>query len=205
MNYKKSILYSLAILLAALACIIFVDIPLATFIKNNTNQTIINIFSTITVFGSFTYIVTINIVILLYLLIRQNKEKAKLLLYGSISQSATAIAIQMLKFIFGRTRPFYYLKNIQPTTFTFFNYHSNFVSFPSGHSAGIWALTTCLIIIFKDNKYSKLLIIPAFLVSISRLILNVHFLSDIFIGAILGIILSKYFLIRIIAAEKYRN
>ena len=198
MKYKKEWIYGFFILFITILMILFVDVPLANIIKTNINQKTINIFSKLTVFGSFSYIVLMNVAILLYLLIKQNKEKTRFMLAAIVSQSLTAIIIQILKFIFGRARPFYFLQNNLTSSFTFLNFQSNFVSFPSGHSAGMWALITCLLIIFKDNKYSKLLIIPAFIISLSRLILNVHFLSDVFIGSILGIVLAKFFYAKIL-------
>ena len=189
------------------SCIIltiyYVDTPLAIFINNNVSRCVYNIFDKITFFGSFSFIVLINLILLCFFIFRQHlskiqdvedkyKKLTKLLLFGIISQSITAIIIQILKFLFGRMRPFYYILANRPhNQFTFFNFQYEYVSFPSGHSAGTWALITCLMIIFRNNKYSKLLIIPGVLISISRLILNVHYLSDIFMGALIGIILTS--------------
>ena len=204
-KFNLKYIYSIILVLIILISIYFTDIPLANFIKNNIDNNTIKIFQKITLFGSFLYIAIINTIILLYLFIKQhfiknnNDKTIILMLYAIISQSITAILVQLLKFIFGRIRPFYFIDNIKDTsTFTFFNYHDNFVSFPSGYSAGIWALITCLLIVFKDNKYSKLLIIPGFLISISRLILNVHFLSDILFGSIFGIVISRIILLKLI-------
>lgn len=203
MKYNVLKIYILALVSGIILTIYYVDIPLAIFINNNVGKATYVIFNKITVIGSFKFIVLMNILLVCFSLFRQYfsknqaivdkyKNLTKLLLFSALAQSISAIAIQLLKFLFGRMRPFYYLTLNQPhRQFTFFNFQYEYVSFPSGHSAGIWAFITCLMIIFRNNKYSKLLIIPGFLISISRLILNVHYLSDIFVGALLGIFLSS--------------
>lgn len=196
MKYKN---YILTIIFGILLTIYNVDIPLAILLQDLFKENTRKIFYIITDFGSFTYIVAINIIIILYLFFRYKKsnnnhylQQTKLMLIGAAAQSISALIIQLLKFIFGRVRPFHYLSEFYGgyKTFTFFNFQEEFKSFPSGHSAGIWALITCIIIIFKDNKYSKLLIIPGILISISRLILDMHYLSDILTGALLGIFIT---------------
>lgn len=214
MNYKRQIhqkldlsgrlkIYILGLVSGIMLTIYYVDVPLAIFINNNISQSTYNIFNKITLLGSFKYIVLMNILLLCFSIFKQYLSKnqnikdkyknlTKLLLFAALAQSISAVIIQLLKFLFGRMRPFYYLISNQPLNqFTFFNFQYEYVSFPSGHSAGICAFITCLMIIFKNNKYSKLLVIPGFLISFSRLILNVHYLSDIFVGALLGIVLSR--------------
>lgn len=192
---RKTKQYILLILGGILLTIYHVDIPLAKLIKDSVNQTTIDIFSKITIFGSFPAIATINVLILLYFFAKQrisktDASKTKLMLLAILAQIFATTVIHMLKFVFGRMRPYYFLSQNVSNPFTYFNFGKDFVSFPSGHSAGVWALITCLIIIFKDNKYSPLLVIPGVLVSISRPILSMHFLSDIFVGGLLGIVLS---------------
>ncbi len=91
----------------------------------------------------------------------------------------------ILKHIFYRQRPFQELSEIvllipEPIT----------SSFPSGHSSASW----CFAIIFtyffwKKSRWSVLYIwIFAIGITISRLYLQVHYLSDIFAGICIGII-----------------
>ncbi len=91
----------------------------------------------------------------------------------------------ILKHIFHRERPFQELSDItllipEPIT----------SSFPSGHSSASW----CFAIIFtyffwKKSRWSVLYIwIFAIGITISRLYLQVHYLSDIFAGICIGII-----------------
>ena len=65
--------------------------------------------------------------------------------------------------------------------------HRNYSSFPSGHSTTAWAIATII-----AKQYNKTKWIPticyssAFLVSISRVLLNNHWSSDIVVGAAIG-------------------
>lgn len=190
------------VILTAIAVymIFFVDVNLAISIQDNLNEGVKHTFSYITEIGSFPYIFTINVLLLIFLVlmvkISKNKEyyleKLNLFLYGACGEVVALGATQSLKYFFGRSRPFNYFNGNAETMFTFFNFQHEYVSFPSGHSSGIWALIACLFFVFKNNKYTKSLVIVGLLISISRLILNMHFLSDVFFGAVLSIFLTKY-------------
>ena len=97
----------------------------------------------------------------------------------------SGVAINVLKLIIGRQRPkamfedgFY--------GFIPFNINHAMNSFPSGHSQTGWALAISLAIIFPKATY--FLIIFATMISLSRVLLTVHFLSDIIAGAFISII-----------------
>lgn len=59
--------------------------------------------------------------------------------------------------------------------------------FPSGHSAIVFAFASIVAIHFRDLKIYLPAFLLAFLVSISRVALNLHTYADIIAGAILGI------------------
>lgn len=61
-------------------------------------------------------------------------------------------------------------------------------SFPSGHTMAVFACCFSLVIIFKNNVLSVILFIVAILVGYSRMYLSQHFLIDVEIGAVLGIV-----------------
>lgn len=60
-------------------------------------------------------------------------------------------------------------------------------TFPSGHSATIFAMATILSIAVTKKKLTAVWYLVAILVGISRVYLMQHFFIDIFIGAIIGI------------------
>ncbi|WP_294348702.1 phosphatase PAP2 family protein [uncultured Clostridium sp.] len=59
-------------------------------------------------------------------------------------------------------------------------------SFPSGHTASSFAASAVFLAI--DSELSAIIILIASLIAFSRLYLNVHYLSDIIGGGILGLI-----------------
>ncbi|MBN1599392.1 MAG: phosphatase PAP2 family protein [Bacteroidales bacterium] len=64
--------------------------------------------------------------------------------------------------------------------------HSSF-SFPSGHSATIFALCLSLVYFVRKDIYKFLLFILALVVAMSRVYLSQHFFTDIYAGSVLGI------------------
>lgn len=65
-------------------------------------------------------------------------------------------------------------------------------SFPSGHAARA-ALLTTLVFLFGCYGLGSVFLIWTLLVSISRIALGVHYLSDILAGAIIGILSGFFF------------
>ena len=144
------------ILIAIAVCMIFfVDVNLAINIQDNLNEGVKHTFSYITEIGSFPYIFTINVFLLIFFvaMIKFSKkkeyylDKLNLFLYGACGEVVALGCTQSLKYLFGRSRPFNYFNGNAETMFTFFNFQHEYVSFPSGHSSGIWALITCLFIL----------------------------------------------------------
>ncbi|MEH0155709.1 phosphatase PAP2 family protein [Limibacter armeniacum] len=66
-------------------------------------------------------------------------------------------------------------------------------SFPSGHTATVFAACTAIILFLKSKLLQVLMIIIACLAGISRVYLCQHFFQDVFIGAVLGVV-SPWFL-----------
>jgi len=67
------------------------------------------------------------------------------------------------------------------------NLHSTF-SFPSGHSATIFALCFCLALFVERKMWKFMLFCLAVLVAYSRIYLSQHFLIDVYAGAIIGVL-----------------
>jgi len=67
------------------------------------------------------------------------------------------------------------------------NTNSSRKSFPSNHAANICALSTILIYLYNNKKY---FLVIAFLISISRVYIGVHYPLDVISGGALGICIS---------------
>ena len=97
--------------------------------------------------------------------------------------AAAGLADDALKIIFGRARPYLWLKG-DMSGFGFFRYGAKYASFPSGHTTTSTAAALAFGAIWPRWQ-------PAFLgaaaaIAASRIVLDVHYLSDVVAGAALG-------------------
>jgi len=108
-----------------------------------------------------------------------------LVMSGIIAFSIELTVYRLLKSIIKRTRPFETISEIRnlvkvPDRF----------SFPSGHTAAAFVMAVIL-----SNFYPQLMV-PLFLtasvIGFSRVYNGVHYLGDVFGGALIGIIISKF-------------
>lgn len=105
-------------------------------------------------------------------------------LYVFFTLVSSGIAINLMKFVIGRQRPKAMFEN-EFYGFIPFNTHQAMNSFPSGHSQTIWALAMALTFIFP--RFAPLCITVAAVIALSRVVLTVHFVSDIIAGAFVAI------------------
>jgi membrane-associated phospholipid phosphatase len=100
------------------------------------------------------------------------------------------IFAQILKYFIVEARPAFYLEKMNYPYFidevTLHNYHS----FPSGHTASIFALAAVLAFFIKNKTYSIIFLIVAALVGYSRIYLGQHFMDDVLAGSVIGVFSS---------------
>jgi len=63
-------------------------------------------------------------------------------------------------------------------------------SFPSGHTLSAFSLYCFITLIIKEKAWGLLFFIAALLVGISRIVLTQHFLMDVYVGAICGVLVA---------------
>jgi undecaprenyl-diphosphatase len=100
-----------------------------------------------------------------------------------ITVAAAGLADDILKIIFGRARPYVWLAG-DDSGFGFFRYGAKFASFPSGHTTTSVAAALALGAVFPRWRPGFLL--AALAIALSRIVLDVHYLSDVIAGALLG-------------------
>ncbi len=138
------------------------------------------LFSFLSVYGNS---VIAWLIILFLLLVFEGKRHKKFPVYLLAGTITTFLFVEfVLKNLYGRARPLRLndtLLSICPESF----------SFPSGHAAVAFA--AAFIFSYFDKKRSVIYYILAFLICLSRIYLQCHYLIDILGGMIVGITVAK--------------
>ncbi|HEY4063299.1 MAG TPA: phosphatase PAP2 family protein [Puia sp.] len=115
----------------------------------------------------------------------------------------SALVSQILKNIFSMPRPKQFFPPGQYAYFIPGVTHVGFASFPSGHSTTIFALATLLALFEKNKKWNIAYLFGAVAVGYSRIYLGQHFLGDVLMGSVIGILtaVGVYWLF----AKKFRS
>ena len=178
-------------LLLGVLVFLFFDYSISKFFYNINSQTK-SLFETLTHFGDSLYFFVPTILIWAVIKIIQNKNKiiitiSDISLFIFFNILLSGIAVQILKHILGRPRPpLFHSNNL--STIDIFNFDSRWHSFPSGHTATIFAFIFCLIFLFP--KIKNILITIAVVIASTRVIVGAHYVSDIFGGALVAYITS---------------
>ena len=93
---------------------------------------------------------------------------------------ARLVIVELIRWLWPRTRPF-----VENNVNLLFNYNPSAASFPSGHAAFYFAIAA--VIYFYNKKIGILFFLAAFLISLARIFVGVHWPSDIIAGALVGI------------------
>ncbi len=160
--------------------IIKIDEDVSYFIQNHiVNDNFTHFFQIITNMGGVFFFVVVLIIILIL------TYKKKIFSTMSINLGITYLVSVIFKNVFVRERPIYSLIE-KPSDY----------SFPSGHtmcSVAFYGFSVYLINKYVKNKWVKLILdliigLVLVLVGFSRLYLNVHYLTDVICGGVLGLI-----------------
>ena len=160
------------------------EYDLIRFLQANASPNWISFFQTVTLLGSY-----LGLLVTFIIVFAKNRKYSFALL---LTFAVGSVLNHILKSIVARARPFdVYLDIIN------FGGEDGF-SFPSGHSlcAGIYATFLFFTLIKSTkNKWTIFLggttiFLTAMLVILSRMVLGVHFLTDVLTGFILGVLFA---------------
>ncbi len=144
------------------------------------NTLVINFFSFITHLADGG---AIWVIVSIALILKKYTRKNGIFMLSSLLISSI-IGNGIIKNIFKRQRPFIQL-GIDP-----FILPPEGFSFPSGHSLVSFVGATCIFLISK--RWGIVTYILAFFIALSRVMLMVHYPSDVITGAILGILMPLF-------------
>jgi undecaprenyl-diphosphatase len=124
------------------------------------------------------------LVAFLFLLLFKNFKKYWRVLILSLGVAIVARfgIVELIRFFCEKSRPF--VENNVNLLLT----HSATPSFPSGHAAFFFALST--VVYLYNKKTGLLFLLASFLISVSRVFAGIHWPSDILAGALIGVIVG---------------
>ncbi|WP_206872159.1 phosphatase PAP2 family protein [Clostridium zeae] len=127
-----------------------------------------------------TYLGSVQFCILLSIFAIINIDSSQNLL---ISLLCSAIICHIVKISVCRVRPFLVIKDLYTNKIGIDRY-----SFPSGHTTAAFSIATSFC--FLLPHFSVLYIFLAVIVGFSRLYLGVHYITDVFIGMLIGTVIT---------------
>ena len=192
---------SIYLLIGALFFLLF-DYSIASFFHSLNYQTK-SLFGTLTHFGDSLYFFVPTI--LTWVLVKIIKSKNQIIntiseisLFIFLNILLSGIVTQILKHIIGRPRPVLF-NGFEQQSLSIISFDSKWHSFPSGHTATIFAFIFCMVLLFP--KIKNILITVAIIIASTRVIVGAHFISDIF-GGVLVAYLSSIFISKNLSSKK---
>lgn len=183
MNWKLTVGVTLVVAVVIAVGILYLDKDIAFYCAAHFTDTR-QFFRLVTKIGYGTpYLIGLPILFAYFKWIKGNRSLAEKMLFIFTSIAVSGILNGLLKFVFGRYRPYKMLAE-SLYGFTFFAVDAAATSFPSGHANLITALALSLSLVFPRLKYLWLSI--ALPVIMSRVVVGVHFFSDVVFGAYLA-------------------
>jgi undecaprenyl-diphosphatase len=119
--------------------------------------------------------------VVIFLLVNFRKNLQAVISAGVSVFFSRIVITEIIRNIFFRSRPF-----VENQAILLINQSPEEASFPSGHATLFFALA--IAIYFYNKKFGIAIFISSILISLSRVFVGVHWPSDIFFGAIIGII-----------------
>jgi membrane-associated phospholipid phosphatase len=182
---KEILIFTLFIFAAMGGSFFYVDLPVAVA-SRALDMEIVSVFQVITRLGNAAwYLVPAALLFLLFHYAWKREQWARWSLFVFSAVAVSGLTTDLVKWLAGRWRPKAHLQD-QLYGFDYFGIGYEATSFPSGHTTTIWAFCMTMTMLFP--RYRLVWYVLAILVSISRVIVGAHYLSDVFAGAYMAVI-----------------
>lgn len=187
---STTVLISMCICFISVISFIYFDKNISLYFHSINKSNIYNIAKWISMLGESQYYLVPSFIFYFYHH-KKNPYKALKNYFIFISITFTGILVNIVKIIIARYRPLMlFQKGLYGFSYAFLPFSAKYLSFPSGHSVTVFSLAFCIGKIYPS--YKNAIYCFAAVIAISRVIATAHYLSDVLIGAIFGIILTEY-------------
>lgn len=145
-------------------------------------------------------------VVILLLILSFKPRNYRYLIYVPLLGGIVSLVSYLTKSYFRHPRPLLYFERNgmldQINQVAEVSLYGGLNSFPSGHTMSAFALYTFVAMTIPNKRLGGILLfLVAFLVGISRIYLVQHFLKDVFLGAIIGVIIGLLLYYLMLAIE----
>jgi len=188
MVYRRDLYLFLVTLSLTIFSYIYIDRYIACRVYYIEDNLIKSFFKFITMFGRSEWYLIPSILLFWYFKTNFRKEEAKRAIYIFWVNVIAGLGVVFIKVIFGRARPkLFFEESIYG--FNWFEITHKFTSFPSGHT--VTAISTAFAMGYLFPKYRYIFLIFGILVSISRVIISKHYISDVLFSIFLGYLVAR--------------
>jgi PAP2 superfamily. len=188
--------YSVFLIGGIIILLIFSKVTIHLFINRLNTPFFDYFFKYLTQFGAFLLIGPIILILALV--------KYRFALIAAVSSTIASLLVQVLKRVADTPRPKVVFEHLIPLHVVDNVRLHSMHSFPSGHTAGAFALFIVLALITRHPTYKFLFLTLAILVGYSRMYLSQHFLIDVEAGSFVGTV-SAFGCFYWLNNKKYRS
>lgn len=171
------------------ASLLILDNDIQSYVQKNKDNKFADLLYYSQKMGEGEYIIGVSGILLLIGWGSKNYRLIRLGIYSLEGFLISGIIVTTTKFIIGRARPY-----MSKGTFYFkpFEFSTGYKSFYSGHTTVAFTFASTIAHFTKELYLSIILYTGAALTGIARIYYNKHWSSDVFVGAITGILIGKY-------------
>jgi len=181
---RKGLIWT-AIIIALLPVIFLEDNLIRTLLKEHRIHVLFKLMHFLTWLGVGWVLAAVAAILLGIGYLRQYSKLIKAAVLSLIALAISGLAVQMIKHLIGRPRPRLVEQGIVSWGPSLQSGHD---SLPSGHALSSFAMAAVLSSFYPTGQWVWYSL--AVLVAFTRIYIDAHFASDVFVGAVLGVLIG---------------